>query len=45
LPANFSGDPGDRLIAATALAERIAVVSAGAKIPIVSVEFSPVLTW
>ena len=27
LPADSSGDPGDRLIAATALAERIAVVT------------------
>ena len=27
MPADFSGDPGDRLIAATALAERIAVVT------------------
>ena len=27
MPADFSGDPWDRLIAATALAERIAVVA------------------
>jgi hypothetical protein len=37
-PADFSGDPGDRLIAATALAERIAVVTNDLRIPSLQVD-------